>query len=167
MQVTSDCLKVDAEDLIVRIKDNRLATITISGLSLKDRYLTNLSSSEKNASEYFWRVEMYGDQVAYSVSTPDRTDGIEDEETLEDQVELENDLSTASDAERLEEDMATSADADLAAGLLLYRVAMVSNYENFEINGTKLIKYVGTEKRVVIPDGIETIGERAFEFNKR
>lgn len=32
----------------------------------------------------------------------------------------------------------------------------------FEIDGTTLVKYTGGEKRVVIPDGIEVIGEYAF-----
>ena len=68
-QVTSNGLNVDAENLTVRVQDNRSATITISGLSLKDSYLTNLSTSNKGAAEYSWKVEMYGDQEAYSVST--------------------------------------------------------------------------------------------------
>ena len=34
---------------------------------------------------------------------------------------------------------------------------------DFEIAGTTLVKYRGNEKRVVIPDGIERLGERAFE----
>ena len=31
--------------------------------------MTNLSDSEPNATEYDWKVEMHGDQEAYSVST--------------------------------------------------------------------------------------------------
>lgn len=68
-QVTSDGLNVDAENLTVRVSDSRSATITISNLSLKDSYLTNLSTSNENAAEYSWTIEMYGDQEAYSVST--------------------------------------------------------------------------------------------------
>lgn len=64
-----DSLNADFENLSVRVKDKRSASITISGLSLQDSYLTNLSTSGKNAFEYSWGVEMYGDQDAYSVST--------------------------------------------------------------------------------------------------
>lgn len=67
--VTPDGLDVDAEYLTVRVQGNRSAMITISGIVVQPNYLTNLSTSEKNDAEYFWRVEIYGDQDAYSVST--------------------------------------------------------------------------------------------------
>lgn len=38
--------------------------------------------------------------------------------------------------------------------------------EDFEIEGTELKKYHGEEATVVVPYGIERIGEDAFEFNK-
>ena len=61
--------KVEFENLTIRIKDSRSAAITVSGLSLKDSYLTNMSSTGENVTEYSWEVDMYGDQETYSVST--------------------------------------------------------------------------------------------------
>lgn len=68
-EVAPDGLNVDAENLTVRVRDTRSATITISGLSMKDSYLTNLPTSRENIAEYDWRVNIYGDQIGYSVST--------------------------------------------------------------------------------------------------
>lgn len=68
-EVVPDGLNVDAENLTVRVRDARSATITISGLSMKDSYLTNLSTSRENMAEFHWGVNMYGDQGGYSVST--------------------------------------------------------------------------------------------------
>ena len=68
-QVTTNGMDVDAENLTVRVRDDRAATITVDGINLQDSYLTNLSTSEENATEYEWRVEMYGVQTAYSVAT--------------------------------------------------------------------------------------------------
>ena len=62
-------LDVDAEYLTVSVRDNRSATITISGLVLQNSYLTNLSTSKKNACEYAWVIEMHGDQEDFEVST--------------------------------------------------------------------------------------------------
>ena len=37
---------------------------------------------------------------------------------------------------------------------------------NFIISGNTLIRYIGSEERVTVPDGIEIIGERAFSKNE-
>ena len=37
---------------------------------------------------------------------------------------------------------------------------------NFSISGTTLLRYRGSEERVVVPDGITVIGERAFAGNE-
>lgn len=45
----------------------------------------------------------------------------------------------------------------------------IQNMENiskdFQIEGKTLIKYVGTDEKVVVPDGIEVIGKEAFKGN--
>ena len=69
VQEVENGMVVEAENLAVHVRDDRTAAITVSGLSLEDSYLTNLQSSGKNSSEYSWKVEMYGNQKAYSVST--------------------------------------------------------------------------------------------------
>lgn len=68
-EVVANNLNVDAENLKVNVKDGRTATITVSGIDVKDTYITNLSTTKKDDSECFWRVEMYGNEKAYSVST--------------------------------------------------------------------------------------------------
>lgn len=68
-EVAANNLNVDAENLKVNVKDGRTATITISGINVKDSYITNLSSSKENITECQWCVEMYGNDKAYSVST--------------------------------------------------------------------------------------------------
>lgn len=69
VQAAENGMVVEAENLAVYVRNERTATITVSGFSLKDSYLTNLQSSDKNGSEYSWKVKMYGNQKAYSVST--------------------------------------------------------------------------------------------------
>ena len=64
-----DGMDVDAEDLTVKIRNSRTATITVSGVSLQNSYHTNLSSSKENALEYGWEVRIYGTQESYAVST--------------------------------------------------------------------------------------------------
>lgn len=53
-QVTTSGMDVDAENLTVRVRDERTATITVGGLNLQDSYLTDLSTSSKDAAEYHW-----------------------------------------------------------------------------------------------------------------
>ena len=43
------------------------------------------------------------------------------------------------------------------------RNSSVANYEDFEIEGDKLISYKGTAENIVIPNGIRIIGKEAFE----
>ena len=69
IELIPDGMDVSGENLSVQIRDSRTATITISGLSLQDSYVTNLSDSKMNSTEYDWKVRMYGDQQAYAVST--------------------------------------------------------------------------------------------------
>ena len=63
------------------------------------------------------------------------------------------------DDEREEIAEATVSDATL-------KNVDINSGDDFEIEGTTLVKYRGNEKRVVIPDGIETLGERAFEYSQ-
>ena len=69
MEIVPDGMNVSGENLSVQIRDSRTATITISGLSLQDSYVTNFPDSKMNSTEYDWKVRMYGDQQAYAVST--------------------------------------------------------------------------------------------------
>ena len=41
-------------------------------------------------------------------------------------------------------------------------VEAVNASSDFQMQGTKLVKYVGTDSEVVIPDGVKTIGSEAF-----
>ena len=68
-EIVSDGVEVHAEGLDVIVHNNRTATITISNLQLQDSYLTNLSTSQKEVTEYHWGIKIYGDQNTYSVST--------------------------------------------------------------------------------------------------
>lgn len=68
-QETAGSLILGEENLTVSVKDSRSAVITISGLSLQDSYLTNLSTSKRNDAEYSWSVDILGNQNAYNVST--------------------------------------------------------------------------------------------------
>ena len=68
-KMLTDGMDVTGENFSVQFRDNRAVTITISGLSLRDSYVINLPDSEPDATEYDWKVEMYGEQEAYSVST--------------------------------------------------------------------------------------------------
>lgn len=54
----------------------------------------------------------------------------------------------------------------VASGFSVYGVAVIGRSADFETDGTTLVKYTGAEKRVAIPDGIETVGENAFEGNE-
>ena len=54
----------------------------------------------------------------------------------------------------------------MASGFSVYGVAVIGRSADFETDGTTLVKYTGAEKRVAIPDGIETVGENAFEGNE-
>ena len=67
--ITNTGLDVNGQYLTVQIRDSRSATITISGLELRDSYQTNRSDSFENAEEYMWTVFMEGTQTSYSVST--------------------------------------------------------------------------------------------------
>lgn len=60
----------EADGLAVHITSERSATITISGLLLRESYERNLASSEQDASEYHWETRMHmRDGSEYSVST--------------------------------------------------------------------------------------------------
>ena len=86
IQMTSDGLDVDAKDLIVHVQDSRTATITISSIPLQESYLTNLTSSTENMREYFYGVDIIGQQTTYEVSTAFWAfePGAEEEKTLAD-----------------------------------------------------------------------------------
>ena len=55
--------------LIVKTDGSRTASITLSGLSLRDTYIVNLSDSDASILEYGWEVTMYGDQMPFGVGT--------------------------------------------------------------------------------------------------
>lgn len=68
-QETEGAVALDEDSLTVAVKDSRSAAITLSGLSLRDSYLTNMSGSKENVAEYSWSVEIRGNQSSYEVST--------------------------------------------------------------------------------------------------
>ena len=59
----------EAEFLSVQIHDPRSATVTLGGVSLRDSYLTDLSSSNINSAEYDWGVSFNSQESSYAVST--------------------------------------------------------------------------------------------------
>lgn len=62
--------KVETEYPDVYEIKNCPVIITISGITLENSYLTNLSDSDEYNEEYCWSVEMYGAEgTAYSVGT--------------------------------------------------------------------------------------------------
>ena len=67
--VSAEDLDVQGENLSVSIQGSRSATITISGIDVQNSYLTNLSTSDKNAEEYMWGVKMLGAQGGFQVAT--------------------------------------------------------------------------------------------------
>ena len=86
IQVTPSGMDVSAKDLTVHVQDSRTATVTISNIPLRERYLTNLTSSKENMNEYAWGVYMIGQQTTYEVSTAFWAfePGAEEEKTLAD-----------------------------------------------------------------------------------
>ena len=49
--------------------DNGSISITLSGITVEDRYLTNKAESKQDSGEYGWIIELYGNPCDYSVST--------------------------------------------------------------------------------------------------
>ena len=62
-------LTVAAKDLKITVKDDKEVTITLSDLDLKEEYVTNQASSEKNYLEYGWVVRMTDGKTSYEVGT--------------------------------------------------------------------------------------------------
>ena len=62
-------LTITAKDLHITVKDDKEVTITLSGLDLKEEYVTNQASSEKNYLEYGWEVRMSDGKTSYEVGT--------------------------------------------------------------------------------------------------
>ena len=60
---------ITAKDLKITVKDDKEVTITLSGLDLKEEYVTNQASSEKNYLEYGWVVRMTDGKTSYEVGT--------------------------------------------------------------------------------------------------
>lgn len=82
---TSDgMLTVMADFLEIRVVNERDVTVTLSGIELEESYITNLSTTEENYTEYSWGFDMYG-WGTYSVSTTAwaSNPGAEEEKTLE------------------------------------------------------------------------------------
>ena len=60
---------LDAEYLYIKSTDNKNFTIKMSGISVADEYVTNLTSSEVDTAEYNWEVSLNLADSAYAVST--------------------------------------------------------------------------------------------------
>ena len=55
--------------LSIKPTNERLAIISVSGISLKDSYITNLDKNEEMDAEYIWGVSMHSSSYSYDVST--------------------------------------------------------------------------------------------------
>jgi len=60
---------VNAKDLYVKAIDSNTLTVTFGGISVKDKYITNLSHTERDYSEYNWEIWIYLPDETYVVST--------------------------------------------------------------------------------------------------
>ena len=69
MQTVGSVTTVDTDNLTVRMTDDGLCTVTLSGLTLEDSYITDKNSTRDNAMEYFWCVTFTGPGWSYDVST--------------------------------------------------------------------------------------------------
>ena len=77
-------LTFDGENLHMQVVDNRDVTVTLSGLNLKESYLTNRSTTKQNHVEYRWGVEFQGVNI-YAVWTNSYASapGEEEEKTID------------------------------------------------------------------------------------
>lgn len=81
---TGEMLELSAEYLSIQVVNKRNVTVTIENLKLKESYVTNMSTTEENYTEYMWKLDMYGFGT-YSVETTAWAfnPGAEEEKTIE------------------------------------------------------------------------------------
>ena len=51
------------------VTDGKNVTVTLTGLDVKDSYVTDFASNEKGDVEYWWCVQMYSEELSYWVAT--------------------------------------------------------------------------------------------------
>lgn len=69
MQTSGGVTTVDTDNLAVRMTGDGLCTVTLSGLTLEDSYITDKSSTTANSMEYAWGVTFTGPGWGYDVRT--------------------------------------------------------------------------------------------------
>lgn len=69
MQTSDGVTTVDTDNLTVRMTGDGLCTVTLSGLTLEDTYITDKSSTAANSMEYSWGVTFTGPGWSYDVRT--------------------------------------------------------------------------------------------------
>ncbi len=63
-----DMIVLSGENLSIEVKGGKDVTVTLSGLTMQDSYMTNFSTTQENTAEYFWSVSIFGD-TEYEVAT--------------------------------------------------------------------------------------------------
>lgn len=69
MRTENGTTKVDTDNLKIRITDGNQCSVTLSGLTLEDSYITDKSSTTANSMEYTWGVTFTGPGWSYDVRT--------------------------------------------------------------------------------------------------
>ena len=82
------------------------------------------------------------------------------EKTAEEKEGIKDDVSKANEAEPA--DIATDSNAKATEPSTDEQSRLETD---FDIEGTVLVKYNGTEEKVIVPDGVEIIGKEAFKGN--
>ena len=146
--------------------DGRDLTVTLSGISIKDKYLVNRSSTERDYSEFDWNVELRSDsEVSYSVSTvfwasdPGRNEEITIDE-MQHSVWVESDLSG---------DWIADADMTYTSDSITWEFEIPEEYD-FDFSETTLfdvsvfsvdddyisrVYNVGEEEKVILADTVQ------------
>ena len=62
-------LAITGENIKIMVTDGKNVTVTLTGLDVKDSYVTDFASNEKGDVEYWWCVQMYSEELSYWVAT--------------------------------------------------------------------------------------------------